>query len=297
MLKYYAFVVGSWLIPFIPVSVGHAFASIVGEVLYRLLPEKKRIVRENLECVLEGRAGQPELEKTARTVFRNLAKNYFDLFWLTKLKPDDVGKVIKVTGWELFEEVYAKGKGVIAITAHFGDLDVVGQFLASRSVRTTVPAEPLKPPKLFEFVKQQREGKGVSFVPVGSAGLRSTIQALQKGELVAMAVDRDIQKSGKVVRFFCGEASMPTGAVALALRTGAALLPAFCYRLPDRTFEIRIEKALDLVTTGDKEEDIMVNLRKIVRVLEKHIGSRPDHWVVMEPIFRAESRKELSNVS
>lgn len=298
MAKYYAFILASWLLPVIPVQIGHVAASLIAEILFRVLPAKRRIVMENVACVLQGKADKRQQELIARNVFRNLAKNYFDLFWLTRVDLGYVQNVIKVEGWEHFEEVYRRGKGVIAITAHFGDIDVVGQLLASRSVKTTVPAEPLQPPKLFEFMKKQRESKGVSFVPVGPAGLKATIHALNKGELVAMAVDRDIQRAGKIVPFFCGEASLPTGAVVLALRTGAALIPAFCYRQPDRTFEVRIEKELILDITGDKEEDIRVNLEKIVRVLERHIGSQPDHWVVMEPIFRPmSSRKELVNAS
>lgn len=76
----------------------------------------------------------------------------------------------------------------------------------------------------------------------------------------------------------------------VALRTGAPLIPAFALRLPDDTFQVRIEPALDLLSTEDREGDVAAGMRQLVSILERYILQHPEQWLVAAPVWPMESR-------
>jgi lauroyl/myristoyl acyltransferase len=178
----------------------------------------------------------------------------------------------------------ARGRGVIFITAHFGNLDIVGQTFAIRGYRVTTPAEHVKPEILYQRIVATRASKGLTIIPVDGP-LLSLIRALKKNEIVGLASDLDVTRSGIIVDFFGAPARLPDGHVQLALRTGAALLPAFSMRLPDNTFAAYAEPAIELQNTGDFDADVRAGVEQVARVMEKWIGEHPEQWVMFHRIW------------
>jgi lauroyl/myristoyl acyltransferase len=111
------------------------------------------------------------------------------------------------------------------------------------------------------------------------------VRALKKNEIVGLASDLDITKSGIVVNFFNAPARLPDGYAQLALKTGAPILPAFCVRKADNTFEGYAEPALELKSTGDFAADVRAGVEQIVRIMEKWIGAHPEQWVMFHKIW------------
>ncbi|HLE82333.1 MAG TPA: lysophospholipid acyltransferase family protein, partial [Dehalococcoidia bacterium] len=223
--------------------------------------------------------------------FRNAAKNYFDLFRLPRLPASRVEEVLTIHHWERLEGALAEGRGVVLATAHFGNFDLVGQVLAGRSYRVTALAEPLEPPRLFRLVTNLRNCQGLAFEPVGPAALRSVVRALRRGEIVGLACDRDLQGNGMKLPFFGEEARLPAGAIYLALKTGAPVVPAFVVRRPNNTFAAFVEEPINLDGAEDEAQTVRQGTAKMASLLEKYIGRYPDQWVVFEPIWREASHR------
>src|SRR5437762_1790749 len=91
------------------------------------------------------------------------------------------------------------------------------------------------------------------------------------------------QRLGKGV-IFGRPALLPSAQVALALRTGAALLPAFAWREKGLLFA-RIEEPLELVSTGDRDADVRAGVRRFAAILERYIKEHPEQWTVFEPVW------------
>jgi KDO2-lipid IV(A) lauroyltransferase len=104
--------------------------------------------------------------------------------------------------------------------------------------------------------------------------------------VVALVSDRDVTGTGPTVRFFDAETSFPDGAAALSLRTGAALLPAGAWRLPDGTIQAVIEPPLAAETTGSTAQDRRRLTQAVAQRLEYHIGSHPEQWTVFQQRWR-----------
>lgn len=278
---YLVFRLAAWLVPLIPPSVAYRIAELIGDFLYLLNYPVRRAVLSNLECVLGQRDPQ-----VARRIFRNLVKNHIDLFRIPRLSKEELDARMEIQGLEHFEKALAQGKGVILTSIHMGCPDVVAQWLAFRDIPVTVPAELLKPKALFDLVSSLRMRKGLRLLPVDGP-LVELFRALHRGEVVGLATDRDITRSGVVVPFFGRPTRLPDGAVQLAYRTGAPIVMAFNVRNPDNTFKVWLEPPLHIPKrAGNKEKVLQEALKHIVALMEKHIKAHPDQWLVSASVWQ-----------
>ena len=285
LLSYYGYRVLGTIVPWLPPRVGYALLCRLGDLAYSCSTASRENVYDNLRHVLGPQADPARRARTARAIFRNQARNYFDLFRLPRLGPEQIERLVTVHGWEHLEQALASGKGVVLVTAHFGNVDVVVQGFAVRQYRVTAAAEHLKPERLFQYVTSLRASKGVQLVPADGF-LRPLFRALQQNEIVGIAADRNLIGDGSVVSLFGAPALLPDGHVRLALRTGAKLMTAFALRRPDNRFEAYVEPPLALEDSGDQERDVALGMARLVAVLEKYIGRFPEQWVMFQPVWK-----------
>jgi lauroyl/myristoyl acyltransferase len=130
-----------------------------------------------------------------------------------------------------------------------------------------------------------RASKGIRLIPIDTF-LRPLFKALRNNEIVGLAADRNLIGAGTVVDFFGAPCLLNDGHVSLALRTGAALVPAFSLRNPDNHFDAYVEPALALDRTGNAQQDVRAGMAKLAAVLEKWIGQYPEQWVMFQPIWK-----------
>ncbi|HOU24362.1 MAG TPA: lysophospholipid acyltransferase family protein [Anaerolineae bacterium] len=277
------------LMPLVPPSLGYRLFTRIGDLSYDKGTTARQNVDDNLRHVLGEQADPARTASVAREIFRNQARNYYDLFRVASLSEEKIRQLVTVHGLEHIEQALSQGKGLIAVTAHFGNLDVVAQAFALHKYPITVVAEHLKPEKLFQYVTSLRASKGIQIIPADSF-LRPIFRTLRQNGIVGIAADRNLTGTGSVVNLFGAPALLPDGHVQLALRTGAPLGFFFSLRRPDNTFEAHIEPPLDLERTGDQERDVRSGMAQIAAVLEKHIGQHPEQWVMFQPIWSVQPR-------
>lgn len=293
MLRYYAFRIGSFIVPLIPPSLGYLLAAWAGELVYLLFPGLRRVVTDNARHALGNGYDSAQVASTARAIFRNAAKNYYDLFRVPRFNLEQLRRLVTFHGWENLEGAIAGGRGVIVATAHLGNLDLVAQSAVCQGLELCAIVEPLQPERFFKLVTALRESNGLAFVPANSRGLKVALRQLRRGGMVAVACDRDVQGQGYWMRFLGEETDVPMGAVELARRTGAIIVPAFGIRCPDNRFELHIEPAV----LCDPQESLEGNLRRLIMPLEKYIRRYPDQWVVFKPFWNKKTANSARNPS
>jgi lauroyl/myristoyl acyltransferase len=285
-MQYYLYRLAGFLCPLIPVRLGYWLFARAGDLAFLLTHKNQKTLMYNLRRVLGDDASPALLNATARRAFENLMKNYFDLFRGHALTQDQIlAQLAGVEGIEYMEQAMALGKGVIAGSAHFGSWDMV-LHIAAKYLKTTivVPNERLKPEKLNQYVLAQRQSQGIEMVPVDIAP-RLLIKALKAGHIAGLAYDRDITKSGPVVKFFGQPTQMPDGAVQLALKYGSPVVIGFSVRQPDNRSYVYIEPPLQFERTGNHESDICLGVQKMTAVMERYISKYPDQWLMFQPIW------------
>ena len=282
---YYFYRLLGSLAPLVPRRLGYWLADKIGYAVYSLHPSGSAVLRENLSHVLGQEAGAATLRAVALQGYSNLAKNYFDLFCNHSLSEEEAGALVSIRGVHHLEKALQKGRGLVLTSAHFGPLESAWQIGQVLDLTITAPAEHLKPERLYQYVCKLRASSWVSLIPIDGP-LLGLLRALQRGQAVAVAADRDITRSGIVVDFFDAPARLPDGHVQLALRTGAELLPMFAVRQADDSPIVQVEPPLELEQTGNFEQDVRVNVRKVVARMEEWIQRYPEQWPMLHPIWQ-----------
>ena len=268
---------------YLPVTIGYLIARVVADSVYLLSPKLRGAIANNMRHVLGSEAGDDTIRQASKGVLRNAARNYFDLIKLPNIKLGDIEKRITVYGWHNYEDAHKRGKGVILVSAHLGSFDMTGQILAARSEKVTVLVEPLEPEALLSHVTGLRKSKGLTFMPVRFGVLNTVINSLHRGETIGLICDRDFGKDGRRSTFFGEETTLPAGAVRIAMRTGAAVIPAFNLRRGNSHYDVFFEPALEINSRGD--EALTRNMEQLVHVMEKYIRLCPEQWVVLSPVW------------
>jgi KDO2-lipid IV(A) lauroyltransferase len=286
MLTYYAFRIIGPAVAILPVRVSYFIARVTAYIAYLLAAGRRRSVRNNIEHVLGEEADKARMQRTVQAVFRNTAKNYVDLVRLPRLKLSDLEKTVTIHGLHHFEEALSKGKGVILATVHLGNFELGAQMIGSPSIKPRILVEPLQPAAVFRHVTSLRKSQGLIPLPADLGGLKESVQALRCGEVVVVVCDRDIKGNGLRIEFFGEETTLPSGAVALALRTGAAIIPIFSVRGANGRFNLHFEEPLSLVNAESRQMCVKANLERLIAIIERYIRQYPEQWAVLEPVWQ-----------
>jgi lauroyl/myristoyl acyltransferase len=266
-----------WALPRVPPAWQGTISEIVGTVAYVAAPRGRAAVRANLAMIA------PERSLSARRVFVNQVRQYLEVFQIPRLDRARFDAIVRVEGWDHFLCAQRLGKGVIFGSAHLGPVALVGQIMMHRGYTLTLPAEKTDS-EFMHAVNRARQAQGLVLVPMDSAlGIGRVIR---DGGVLGILADRAITGVGERVEFFGRPALLPSAQVALALRTGAALVPAFAWREKGLLFA-RIEAPLQLVSTGDRAADVRAGVRRFAAVLERYIKEHPEQWTVFEPAWES----------
>lgn len=270
----------------LPARLAYGVAGLAGGLAYRLRPGTRAGVQDNMRHVMGGEAGSEAIEAAAREAFRNVARYYVDLARLPRMKLQErIGKDVRLHGFDILEGAIAEGHGVIVATAHFGNPELGVQVGAVLGLDILILAEPLQPPAFAETMRDLRSVFKPRYEDVSFGAVANAIRHLRKGGVLAITCDRDIQANGTPLPFFGTPTRMPLGAVELAQRTGATIVPGYCVRSA-AGFDLYFEPPLELCRTADARTDAKVNARRLLERAEAWIASDPGQWMVLERIWK-----------
>lgn len=284
MINYLVYRLLGLLAPRVPPRLGYWLFARIGDLFHRLDSGGRRVVRDNLRHVMGSNVVPDALDEKVRATFHAQAYNYFDFFRLPTMSAAEIETRVTVKGWKHLEAAMDYGKGVVVVAPHFGNVDVLMRILELRGIKATLVVEHLKPERLFQYVVNIRAQPGVTIIPVG-ASLKPVFRALRAGEVVLLALDRDVTNSGIGIEFFGAPARLPAGYAKLARRTGSPVVPAFGLRFPDHKLRARIEAPIDVSLTKDRLSDVRSIIRQVLDVAEKYIAKHPEQWVMFHPIW------------
>ena len=278
------FRLGMTVAPWLPRSLAYAAARAFASLLAGAGAGGFRVATAN-QAVVHGRpAADPGVQAVARGALLHQALNYVDLLQLGRLPAAALLQRIEVSGYEHLRQAHAAGRGVLIVSGHIGNLDVVGQVLALRGHRALVPVEHLRPPRLFRYVSALRARYGLTLVPA-EAALRPALRTLRQGGIVTLINDWDRQGNGVPVRFFGRETRLPVAPAVLHLRTGAPIVPCYVHRRPGGRYAAWAEQPIHVPATGGAEQRILAIMQSVAASLEAAIRRDPTQWVLFHPAW------------
>lgn len=294
MLKYWGVVVLAWLAQKLPSGFSYWVANRIGDFVYLTWWRGRASTIDNFRHVLGDGVPDIEVRRTARRAFRNYHRALVDFLRMPRLHPEEAERLIEGRGWEHLDRALAQGKGVLLVGTHFGNWDLAGMVLAARDYPVNAIADGFSSKKLEEWVRRNREARGVRIIPVGSYGLRQIFKALRRNEAVGVIFDRPAGHEGVPVRFFGEWTRWPRGLAALALRTGAPVLAGYLVQRPDGSFTGEIHPVPG-AATGEKaamsEDKVQALTQAMVELFEEYIRRYPDQWYMFRRMWPREGRQ------
>lgn len=276
MFNYFLYRIGQFIALHIPLKLGYKIAVFISDLRYIFAYKDRRAVKENLKVIFPEKSNR-EIYRIRIRMFRNFAKYLVDFFRFEKLDKEYIKKNIRIENMHYFDEALSKAKGVIALTAHLGNWELGGVVVPLLGYPFWAVFLVHKYKKEDNFFNSQREKKGVKVIPLGKA-VRACLDVLKKNEILALVGDRDFTEKGIVLDFFGKPAFFPEGPAAFALKTGAAIVPAFMLRNNDDSFTLRIEKPLEFAYTGDRKKGLEGLIMRYKAIFEDYIRRFPDQW-------------------
>jgi lauroyl/myristoyl acyltransferase len=286
LLIYGAYRLLSGLFGPLPPRLGYPLAGRIGSLLYYLSPRLRRDVADNMRHVLGPGAREKEVAALTREVCANIAKGHYDLFRVSRLTPEEIRRIVRIEGMENVQAALQPGKGVVVVSAHLGNVDIIVQAPLAYGLPIMGPTMHVQPERLFRYILKLRQSHGLRLIPIDGP-LLQVVRALKRGEIVGLPLDRVIADSTRVVEFFGTPTRLPDGPVRLALRTGAVVLPAFAQRLADNSYVLHVEPPLEMRDTGDREADVALGMQQVARIMERHIARSPGQWLIAAPLWPA----------
>jgi KDO2-lipid IV(A) lauroyltransferase len=269
----------------LPRRLSYFLMTVVGWVVAVCFKSRVAGLVENLRRVFPEYSDEQITDLMQRNA-KNYGKFWVDLFKMPHLNLEYRRSLARIEGLENLDRVLAEGKGCIVVTIHMGGWEGCAALWGSLDqYRSALIAEVLEPPALWRRLLELRQSSGVEIIPLGRTAPRTILRRLQENTVVAGAIDRDILGSGKPYQFFGATASIPSGLVDVAQRTGAGLLPTITLREPDDTYRFI---GMEPLWVGPEEGAVDAAMEKLLRVFEECIRQHPDQWHVMEPIWKAE---------
>jgi lauroyl/myristoyl acyltransferase len=297
----------TWLIRWIPSTPRQVMGGLLCQIVYWGWPEKRRNTIENMAHILGRPTSDRQVRQVARRSWHNYGRYVADFLNFPNITSQQVvacfeDKTTLEGGWrEVTKTALARGKGVLMVTAHFGNWDSAGALFASHFPCSAI-AETFKDPRLNHLIQSQRAAKGLQIIPLEGSGARKALRALHQGEIVAIVVDRPLTaKDGVPITFFGQTTYVPGGPAALALKVGAAIVPGFAWyaNAPRGTFYSKVWEPIIAEPESGKTQDEQVRAltQRIYNALEEMIRTHPDQWFMFRAFWPQAATSEAPRAS
>ncbi|MEI8350418.1 MAG: lysophospholipid acyltransferase family protein [Candidatus Omnitrophota bacterium] len=255
----------------------YCIGKLLGTFAYLAVSRHQHIATDSLHVAFPELSLR-ERKKIARDFFVFMAQSGFELLYFLR-HPKELDNV-RIVGREHLDKALKRNKGVIMVTAHIGNFPLMSVKLAKEKYPVHFITRPMRDERAGEYLYRLRTSAGVKtiFSYPRKECISGIIKALRQNEIVIMQIDQNFGDGGVWVKFFGALAATPVGSVTLALRTNAAIVPAYIYREGKGRHCIEILPQEELIATEDSDKTILVNTITLSHIIESWIRKVPSQW-------------------
>jgi KDO2-lipid IV(A) lauroyltransferase len=268
----------------VPMSVVRSLGTVLGRIAFRLDGRHRRQAIENLSAAFPVRSAT-NVEAIARDMFIHFGRLVLELLKFSTYSESDMLTAVDTEGLEQARQAFDRGRGVLFFTGHFGYWEIQGIVLALQLRPMSVLARPLDNAPLNRMLESVRTCTGNSVI-YRQGALRQVLRTLTDNHGVGLLIDQHLFPPDAVyVRFFDRPAATTTALAAIALRTGAPVIPIFATPLTGGRYRLVYEAPLEppREDTADARREFT---QRCSDVLETYVRRHPELWLWMHRRWR-----------
>jgi KDO2-lipid IV(A) lauroyltransferase len=274
----------------LPMWAVRALGRGLGRLAYAIDRWHRRIALDNLARAFPARS-QKQRRRLARATFAHFGSLLLELLKFGNWSRERMLAAIESEGEERVWQAYQQGRGVLFFTGHFGywEMQAITQPLCVKPV--SVLARPLDNPALNEMLEGIRTGTGNTVI-YRQGAMRKVLRELAANHGIALLIDQHLHTPDAVyVDFFRRPAATTSALAALALRTGAPVIPVFALPLRRGRYRLVYEHPVD-PPRSEGPEAIREFTQRCTDVLEMYVRRHPDLWLWMHRRWRERDASE-----
>jgi len=277
-----------------PRRIAYPTAKTLARLGFHLARRQRRAGLHNLQMAFPE-LSQNARERILRGSFENLGRLLVEFTHMPELNKGNICRFVVHDGLENYLEGLRRGRGVIFMTAHFGAWELSSFAHAVYGYPLRFVVRPIDNPRVERLISTYRTRSGNIPIERRSAA-RDILKALRQNEAVGILFDQNTTRSEGVFAEFFGIPAATTPALALfALRTGAAVVPGFLiWDASLRKHRLRLDPPVQLIETGNLDDDVLENTKVFNKILEGYIRSYPDQWLWIHRRWKTRPEGEAS---
>ncbi len=250
----------------------------LGRIVYRLDQRHRAIALSNLGIAFGNEVPEPERRALARRAFEHFGRTIADILKLSRISREKILSLVHTEGAEHLRKALSEGKGALVFTAHFGNWEIATAALAEIHPIQVI-ARPLDNRILEAELARLRTKFGAGIISKFQAG-KPILQALKNNEVVGIVIDQNVLRSQAVFVDFFGKPAATTPALAaFHVRTGAPLVPMFCYPTGMNRHLMKIFEPVEPDLSGRREQDVLKITQICTKMIEHEIRQNPGLWL------------------
>jgi len=284
------FLPAGWLIAHLPGRLGLWVGRRLGDLIWLALPSRRAMARENLRRAFGGEQPPAALDRLGLRSFEHLGMNIAEACLFFFRPPSVLLSRVELNGTEHVEEAAHRGKGVLVLTAHYGNWELLAASHRLSAYPLSVVMRPLDEPAIDRIVERFRLRSGVELI-TKRRGLREIVDALRRGRMVGILLDQNASRAeGVFAPFFGIPASTSKALAVISLRTGAPVVPIFIRRFEGGRHRVEVLPAIPVPASGDVAEYTAAFNRSI----EAAIRRAPEQWFWIHNRWKTRPSPEAS---
>jgi KDO2-lipid IV(A) lauroyltransferase len=260
-----------------------AVGSLLGRAFYLVDGGHRRLAIDNLRAAFPLRS-RPECVGIARRMFEHFGQLLMVLLKFSTLTPEQMLGLVEFDGEDRVRAAHAHGRGVLLFTGHFGFWEINALVHALVLNPIAVLARPLDNPSLHDLLERVRTSTGNTVIYRRGA-IRRVLRALAANQAVAVLIDQHMHADAVYVDFFNRPAATTSALAALAMKTGAPVVPVFALPLPGGRFRMVYEHPVEPPPPDDPEA-VRKFTQRCTDVLEMYVRRYPELWLWMHRRWR-----------
>ncbi len=277
----------------VPLSFLYAFARTMAFFGYRLARRQRGIALESLAMAFGDEKAPEEIRAIAKECFYSMAGTAFEFFMFMK-HPERIHRFVTIEGLENLDKALAAGRGVVAVSAHFGSFPLLLSRLAQEGYRVHSILRHMRDENLDRLFEEKRLQMNVGsvYTQPRQECVNKSLRVLRQNEILFVQLDQNFGTGGIFVDFFGVKAATATGPIIFSLRTGAPLVPMFIRRVEGPRHLIEILAPREIDQTQNRDDAVYAVVQELTNIIEGYIRKYPHEWGWIHKRWKARPKED-----
>lgn len=256
-------------------------------IMNRIQKQKKRGISQ----LMSGLGlNQTEAEEMLQKVYKNIGMSVMEMLYMPRLIAEkaQLDDFVSIDHPERLKAAFAKGHGIVGLTAHVGNWEWLGAGVALHGFPTSAIAKKQADDALMRIINEYRERSGQHIFLTGTGGYEmiAAARAMKRNDILGFLSDKDGGESGVPVRFMNRIFSFPQGPAIFAKKFHAPILPIFIVRNPGgKGHTVCVGEEFSYETRDNPREELIHNSQRMATIMEDFIKEHPENWLWFQHLF------------